>query len=135
MQVQSAADPAKKLILGERAVMVDGSDYGIFLMQDKGEPIAIVNPEEGTPLITGPSAVLKKAPHPNAAKLFHCWSFSVEAQQLAIDVGGLRSAHALAKERPGRKPLSEIKTMKENAAEVEKMADDIKAKYASYFKV
>ena len=135
MQVQSAADPAKKLVLGERAVMVDGADYGIFLMQDKGEPIAIVYPEEGTPLITGPSAVLKQAPHPNAARLFHCWSFTAEAQQLSIDVGGLRSAHALVKERPGRKPLSEIKTMKENAAEVEKMADDIKARYASYFKV
>ena len=27
MQVQSAADPPKKLALGERAVMVDGSDY------------------------------------------------------------------------------------------------------------
>lgn len=135
MQVQSAADPAKKLILGERAVMVDGADYGIFLMQDKGEPIEIVYPIEGTPLITGPSALMKRAPNPNAAKLFHCWSFTAEAQQLAVDVGGLRSAHALVKERAGRKPLSEIKTMKEDAAEVEKMADDIKVKYASYFKV
>ena len=135
MQVQSAADPAKKLVLGERAVMVDGADYGIFLMQDKGEPIAIVYPSEGTPLITGPSALMKRAPNPNAAKLFHCWSFTAEAQQLAIDVGGLRSAHALVKERAGRKPLSDIKTMKEDAAEVEKMADDIKVKYASYFKV
>lgn len=135
MQVQSAADPPKKLILGERAVMVDGADYTIYLMQDRGEPITIVYASEGTPLITGPSAVMKRAPNPNAAKLFHCWSFSAEAQQLAVEIGGLRSGHALVKERKNRKSLSEIKLMKENAAEVEKQADDIKKRYAAYFKV
>ena len=135
MQVQSAADPPKKLILGERAVMVDGADYPIYGMKDKGEPIEVVYAVEGTPLITGPSAVMKRAPNPNAAKLFHCWSFTEEAQQLAVDVGGLRSAHALVRERKGRKPLAEIKLMKENAAEVEKLADEIKTKYAALFKV
>ena len=135
MQVQSAADPMKKVVLGERAIMADGGDYTIYLMQEKGDPIAIVYPEEGTPLVTGPSAVMKRAPNPNAARLFHCWSFTQEAQQLAIDIGGLRSAHKLTRERPGRKPLSEIKLMKENAAEVEKMAEEIKKKYAQLFKV
>lgn len=135
MQVQSAADPAKKLVLGERSVMVDGADYGIYLMQDKSEPIEIVYASEGTPLITGPSAVMKRAPNPNAAKLFYCWSFTAEAQQLAIDIGGLRSGHALTTERKGRKPLADIKVMKENAAEVEKQADDIKKRYAAIFKV
>ena len=135
MQVQSAADPMKKVVLGERAVMVDGGDYTIFLMKDKGDPIEIVYPEEGSPLVTGPSAVMKRAPNPNAAKLFHCWSFTQEAQQLSIEIGGLRSAHALTKERKGRKPLSEIKLMKENAAEVEKLAEEIKNKYSQYFKV
>lgn len=135
MQVQSAVDPMKKVLLGERPVMVDGGDYNIFVEQDKGSPIEIVYPTEGTPIITGPSAVFKRAPNPNAARLFYCWSFTQEAQQLAVNVGGLRSAHALVKERPKRKPLGEIKLMKENAADVEKMADEIKAKYASYFKV
>jgi len=135
MQVQSAADPPKKLILGERAIMVDGADYTIYLMQDRSEPIEIVYASEGTPLITGPSAVMKRAPNPNAAKLLHCWSFTAEAQQLAVEVAGLRSGHALVKERKNRKPLSEIKLMKENAAEVEKQADDIKRRYATYFKV
>lgn len=135
MQVQSAADPVKKLVLGERPIQVDGGDYTIYLMQEKGDPVEIVYPEEGTPLVTGPSALMKRAPNPNAAKLFYCWSFTQEAQQLAVDVGGLRSAHKLVKERKGRKPLSEIKLMKENAAEVEKLADEIKKKYAALFKV
>ena len=55
MQVQSAADPPKKLALGERAVMADGVEYGMFQLKEKGEPVEIVYPTEGTPLIIGPS--------------------------------------------------------------------------------
>jgi iron(III) transport system substrate-binding protein len=61
--------------------------------------------------------------------------FSLECQQMMVDSGGLRSFHALVKEKPGRKPLSEIKLMKEDAAAVERQAEDIKARYARLFKV
>src|SRR5467141_1003276 len=71
MQVQSAADPPKKLALGERAVMADGNEYNLFQLKEKGEPVEIVSPTEGTPLIVGPSAVLKDAPTPKAAGLLH----------------------------------------------------------------
>jgi len=50
-------------------------------------------------------------------------------------VAGLRSAHALVKERPGRKPLAEIKVMKEDPAAVDAQSDEIKAKYAAIFGV
>ena len=135
MQVQSATDPAKKIALGERALIIDGGDYTVTLEIDKGAPLEIVYPVEGTPLITGPSAVMKRAQNPSAAKLFHLWSFTTEAQQASVDVGALRSAHALVKDRPGRTPLADIKLMKENAAEVEAQADEIKKRYAQYFKV
>jgi iron(III) transport system substrate-binding protein len=135
MQVQSAADPPKKLALGERPVMVDGSDYLVTRLKEKGEPVEFVYAAEGTPLITGPAAVMKDPPNPNAARLFHVWSFTVEAQQLNVDIGGLRSAHALVKELPGRIPLSQIKVMREDAAEVDHLAEDIKAKYTQLFRV
>ncbi len=135
MQVQSAADPPKKLALGERAVMADGVEYGMFLLKDKGEPVEIVYPTEGTPLIIGPNGVMKKAPNPNAARLAQSFMFSLECQQLMVDFGGLRSFHALVKEKAGRKPLSEIKLMKDDPAAVEKQADEIKARYTRYFKV
>ncbi len=135
MQVQSASDPPKKLALGERAVMADGVDYLLYLMKDKGQPVEVVYAKEGTPLIIGPSGVAKNAPNPNAARLFHLWSFTAEAQQLNVDVGGLYSAHALIKDRPGRKPLKDIKTFKDDPAAVEKLAEEIKEKYAKLFKV
>jgi iron(III) transport system substrate-binding protein len=135
MQVQSSADSPKKLALGERAVMADGNEYNILLLKDSGDPVEVVYPTEGTPIIIGPSGLMKNAPNPKAARLFHNWSFTTEAQQLIVDVGALRSAHPLVRERPGRRPLKEINTMKDDAAGIEKQADEIKTRYTALFKV
>ena len=135
MQVQSASDPPKKLALGERAVMADGVEYLAFQQKEKGGPIELVYATEGTPLIIGPNAIFKAAPNPNAARLLQSYMFSPECQQLCIDHGGLRSAHALTKEKPGRTPLSQIKLMKDDAAAVEKEGDNIKKRYTQLFRV
>ena len=135
MQVQSSADPPKKLALGERAIMADGNEYNLIQLKEKGEPVEIVYPAEGAPLIVGPSGVLKGAPNPNAARLLQSFMFSPECQQLLVDYGGLRSVHALVKDKPGRKPLAEIKLMKDDPAAVEQQAEEIKARYTRYFKV
>jgi len=135
MQVQSSADPPKRLALGERAIMADGNEYNLFQLKEKGDPVEIVYPTEGTPLIVGPTGVLKDAPHPNGARLLQSYLFSPEAQKLMVDFGGLRSFHALVKDKEGRTPLKDIKLMKDDPVAVEKQADEIKAKYTSYFKV
>ena len=79
--------------------------------------------------------MFKGAPNPNAARLFQSWSFSQEAQQLCIDVGGLRSAHHHTKEKAGRTPFASIKKMKDDAEGVEKTAAEIKTRYTKIFKV
>jgi iron(III) transport system substrate-binding protein len=135
MQVQSSADPPKKLALGERAVMADGNEYNIFEIREKGGPVAPVYATEGVPLVVGPNAVFKAAANPNAARLFQCYCFTPECQQLVINEGGLRSMHPLAKEKPGRKPFAEIKVMKEDAAAVEQQSEEIKARYTKIFHV
>ncbi len=135
MQVQSSADPPKKLELGERAVMVDGNEYNMFQLKEAAKPVEIVYPAEGTPLIVGPNAIFKAAPNPNAARLFQCYSFTAEAQQLIIDIGGLRSMHPQTQEKAGRKPFKDIKVMKDDPAAVMKQADDIKARYVKIFHV
>ena len=135
MQVQSASDPPKKLALGERTVQADGNEYNLFQLKESGRPVEPVYAAEGTPLIVGPNAIFKNAPNPNAAQLFQSYCFSAECQQLIIDVGGLRSVHPQTKEKSGRKPFKEIKTMKEDAAAVEKLGAEIKERYSKLFKV
>jgi iron(III) transport system substrate-binding protein len=135
MQVQSASDPPKKLALGERAIMADGIEYGVFQLKEGGKPVDVIYPVEGSPLIVGPNGVLKNAPNPNAARLFQSFALSAECQQFNVDFGGLRSAHKLVKDKRGRKPLSEIKVMKDDAAAVEKESEEIKKRYTQYFRV
>ena len=60
LQVQSAADPPKKLLLGERAVMADGNDYSLQLLKGQGQPVEVVYASEGSPLIIVPSGVFRR---------------------------------------------------------------------------
>lgn len=133
MQVQSATEPPRKLALGERPVMADGMEYIVFDLQASGAPIAIVYPSEGTPLIVGCAAVMKAAPHPNAARLFDLYLFSQEGQQLMSDRGHLRSFHPDVRETDGRKPLADINMMTGDPAQQEKAVEEIRQKYAEYF--
>jgi iron(III) transport system substrate-binding protein len=135
LQVQSAADPPKKIALGERPVMADGVEYIIFAEKEAGQPVEPVYATEGTPLIIGPNGMFKAAPNPNAARLFQSFCFSPECQQLCIDVGGLRSAHPQVKDKAGRTPLSQIKLMKDDAAAVLKQGEQLKARYTKIFRV
>ena len=74
LQVQSAADPPKKLALGERAIQADGVEYLILQEKESGQPVEPVYATEGTPLIVGPNGLFKAAPNPNAARLFQSFS-------------------------------------------------------------
>jgi iron(III) transport system substrate-binding protein len=135
LQVQSAADPPKKIALGERAIQADGVEYLIHQGREAGQPVEPVYATEGTPLIIGPNGLFKAAPNPNAARLFQSFCFSPECQQLCIDIGGLRSVHPQIKEHTGRTPLGKIKTMKDDATAVLKNSEQIKARYTKIFRV
>ena len=135
MQVQSAADPPKKVLLGERAIMADGNDYNLVLLKDQGKPVEVVYPTEGSPLIIVPIGVFEKAPNPNAARLFQSFFFSAETQQMLVDDYALRSFHAQVKEKPGHTPLSALKLLKADPAAVQAESEEIKARYSKVFRV
>jgi iron(III) transport system substrate-binding protein len=135
MQVQSATDTPKKIVLGERPVMADGNESNVLLLKEAGKPIEVVYAAEGSPSIVQPSAIFAAAPHPNAARLFQNFLFTPQAQQIFVDEGGLRSVHALVKDKFGRTPLSAIKAWKDDPAAVEAQGDEIKRHYSEYFRV
>ncbi len=135
MQVQSAGDPPKKIMLGERAVMADGNDYNLVLLKDQGKPVEVVYPVEGSPLIIVQSGVFQNAPNPNAARLFQSFFFSTEAQQMLVDEFAHRSFHALVKDRAGQTPMSRLKLLKADPAAVQAESEEIKARYSKVFRV
>jgi iron(III) transport system substrate-binding protein len=135
MQVQSAGDPPKKIMLGERAVMADGNDYNLVLFKDQGKPVEVVYPQEGSPLIIVPSGVFQNAPNPNAARLFQSFFFSAEAQQMLVNEFAHRSFHAQVKPRAGQTPMSSLKLLKSDPVAVQAASEELKAHYAKVFRV
>jgi len=133
MQVQSAADPPKKVAQGERPVMADGSEYNVLLLKAAGQPIEPVYATDGTTLAPGNAAVLEKAPHPNAARLLYHFMFTEEAQRWLVDVGDLRSFHPGLDAKPGRPSLSQIKLLRSDPAALDHDIEEIKRTYEKYF--
>ena len=76
-------------------------------------------PSDGAVLIIAPSAIMKGAKHPNAAKLFMEYLYSIEAAK----INARHFAIPLRPEvpsPPGAKPISEIKTIRPTVAEIDK---------------
>ena len=134
MQVQSATDPPKKLSLGERSVMADGTEYNIFLLKESGQPVEAVYPTEGTPF-SRTQRHLQGGAQSQCGKTVPELLLHAGSAAIVIDAGGLRSLHTQVKEKPGRKPLADIKLMKEDAENAEKQSEAIKARYLKIFHV
>lgn len=67
---RSSADPVTTMNAGERTIGVAIPSATTLLSVSRGNPLALIYPTDGTLLVPSPSAVMKSAPHPNAAKLF-----------------------------------------------------------------
>ncbi len=132
-QLQSTTATPKSIASGERAVMVDGNEYNMFMEIDAKSPVKIVYPAEGTPFVNSPSAIFAAAPHPNAARVFQNFIFTAPAQQLLVNEGGLRSVHPDVKEPANRTPLTQIKLLADDPQTMLPQIADIKKKYTALF--
>jgi iron(III) transport system substrate-binding protein len=132
-QLQSTTATPKSIASGERAVMVDGNEYNMFIEIAKKSPVKIIYPKEGTPFVNSPTAIFTDAPHPNAARVLQNFLYTPKIQQLIVDKGGLRSLHPDVKDPPGRTPLRDIKLLPDNPAEMLPLVAEIKKRYSAIF--
>jgi len=133
MLVQSAVDPSGVVASGERPIAVDGGDYTFYQAKKKGNPVEIVFPKEGVPLVVSPSAITSFAPHPNAARLFTDFIFSRDLQQVLADSEGLYTGHPDVKYPPDRPKLSELNLLRVDPEEMEKRNEEIKTRFVEFF--
>jgi len=133
MIVQSAVDPAGVVASGERPVAVDGGDYTFYQSKKAGNPVEVVYPKEGVPLVVSPTAIAAFAPHPNAAKLFTDFTFSREVQQVLADTEGLYTGHPDVTYPSDKPKLSELKLLTVDPAELEKRGEEIKRRFVEFF--
>jgi iron(III) transport system substrate-binding protein len=131
--VQSAEDPPMKIAGGE-AWAGASAEYNLYRARKKGNPIEIIFPEEGVPFISSANAILARAPHPNAARLFTDFLFGKEAQQLMVD-DGLYVPNEEVAYAKGRRPLRELKILPADPEEILKRNEEIKTKFRELFGV
>jgi iron(III) transport system substrate-binding protein len=133
MLVQSAVDPAGVVASGERPIAVNGGEYTFYQTKKKGNPVEIVYPADGVPLIVSPAAITAFAPHPNAARLFTDFTFSREVQQVMADSEGLYTGHPEVKYPLDKPKLSDLKLLTADPEELEKRAEEIKKRFVEFF--
>ena len=132
-QLQSTTATPKSIASGERAVMVDGNEYNVFIEMNAKSPVKPIYAVEGTPFISSPTAIFAKAPHPNAARVFENFIYTAKVQQMMVDLGGQRSAHPEVKEPADRTPLAQIKLLPDDPEGMMPPVADIKKKYTAIF--
>ena len=133
MIVQSANDPATVVSSGERVVAVNGGDYSAYQLKKKGNPIEVVYPKEGVPLVVSPTAITAWAPHPSAARLFTDFTFTREVQQVMADSEGLYTGHPDVTYPADKPKLSELKLLTVTPEELEKRNEETKKRFVEFF--
>jgi iron(III) transport system substrate-binding protein len=82
---RSINDTVTMLNAGESAVAGSGPAGTLLESVQKGNPLAMVYPTDGTVLIIAPSSIMKGSKHPNAARLFMEFLMSEGASQIWVD--------------------------------------------------
>jgi iron(III) transport system substrate-binding protein len=133
MLVQSAVDPAGIVASGERVVAVNGGDYTFYQTKKKGNPVEMVYPKEGVPLVVSPTAITSFAPHPNAARLFTDFTFSRDLQQILADSEGLYTGNPEVTYPSDKPALRELKILTVDPEEQEKRNEEIRKRFVEFF--
>jgi iron(III) transport system substrate-binding protein len=119
-----------KLVTGEYlAVMI--LEENILKIMDKGEPVKVVYPEDGTIVIPSPIAIFNSTQNPEAAKALENWWLSKEGQE-AIVKGWMHSVRgdvAPPKGAPELKSFMMKGDLKPNWEKLSKDMEKIKGEY------
>lgn len=131
--VQSANDPAGVVASGERPVGANGAEYFYYKTMKQGNPLKIVYPKEGIPLVVSPVAIAKDAPHPSASKLFMDFIFTKESLQTMADREGLYTGHPDVTYPKDKPRLKELNLLSVDAEQLEEKNAEIKKRFVEFF--
>ena len=115
---RSINDTVTALVAGERLVAA-GADGSTLFSASRGNPLAVNYPTDGSILMISPSSIVKGAKHPNAARLFMEFLYSIEASEISVKHFGIPLRPEVAG-APGTQPISKIKVIRPTVEEVEK---------------
>ena len=98
----------------------------------KGNPLAVVYPEDGAVLMVSPTAIMKNAPAPSAAKLFVEYLLSRECNEIQVQ-HAQDPVNKHVKPMAGGKSIAEVKTIRPSYQEIEKGIPEVKELFRDTF--
>jgi iron(III) transport system substrate-binding protein len=113
---RSINDAIPALNAGRRQVAA-GAQGATLTSASHGAPLAITYPSDGSVLIVAPSAIMKEAKHPNAARLFMEYLYSVQAAKITARHFGIPLRPEIPVP-PGARPVNEVKTIRLTVEEI-----------------
>lgn len=128
---RSINDTVTMLNAKERWVAA-GPEATTLLSRDKGNPLAVIYPTDGSLLMVSPSGIPKNAPSPNAGKLFVEFLLDTEAAEVSVKAHSLSVIKGI-KPAVGAKPLEDIKVIRPTEDEITKGIPEVKEKFRDTF--
>ncbi|HYB10985.1 MAG TPA: extracellular solute-binding protein [Alphaproteobacteria bacterium] len=134
--VATAAQLIDLLVRGEALVGATVDHFRAFEPDAVKAGIVAVYPKEGMPLALAPIAILKDAPHPNAAKLFVDFALSHDGNTLlAHDIFNVYSSRRDVEPPVGQLPLDQTHPLlPQDLADYEKAAATFPEHFDTFFK-
>jgi iron(III) transport system substrate-binding protein len=131
---RSSIDPVTAMNAGERAVGVAVPSSSTLFSMSRGNPLKLIYPEEGVVAALSPSAIIRNAPHPNAAKLF--MEFQT-GQALSTAVVKLFNESLRPDVAPpeGSRPLDQVKMLAPTLEEADKGVPEVRDAWRDIFGV
>jgi len=117
---------------GERVIGAEGADPRSFSDGQEVPNQKMIYPTEGVFIVSSPTAVIKGARNPNAAKLFAQFMISPAAQRMIAE-GGIHSSRVDVPPPPGQPALTEVKFIPVDLDVVELRARELKARFSEIF--
>jgi iron(III) transport system substrate-binding protein len=132
MIVQGNQQVSDTLKSGERLLAASGNDSYAWNDREDGHKIQTVFPTDGVFVIPAPTAVIKGAPHPNAAKAFAEFMLS-DAVQAMIPKEGNYAGRSDIAPPSGNPQLNNVKILPVDYDYIEKESGNIKKKFNEIF--
>jgi iron(III) transport system substrate-binding protein len=130
---RSINDTVTMLNAKERWVAA-GPDATTLLSRDKGNPLSVSYPTDGSLLMVSPTGIPKNAPAPNAGKLFVEYLLDKEAAEIQVKEHA-QSVIKGIKPLAGAKPMDAIKIIRPTEDEITKGIPEVKEQFRNLFGV
>jgi iron(III) transport system substrate-binding protein len=120
------------MLNARESVVAAGPSATTLESKAKGNPLAVVYPEDGALLMVSPSGILKNAPAPNAGKLLIEYLLGRECNELIVK-NAQDPVNKHVKPMAGGKSIADVKTIRPSYEEIDKGIPEVKELFRETF--